>query len=133
MNRTLDVALAKRLKELLGTSGKRIAVYFKQGVEWPQVVTVYQNQAPPTVHPHHPDFSFAGWLDFKTGEVKPDLEVDIGLGGRAGAGAPLWRVIVMAVLGLLVLLAKLAFFCVIGVVWFVGIFTGHSIGGHSRR
>jgi hypothetical protein len=131
MNRKLDIALTKSLRELLGTSGKRIAVYFKEGVHEPQILAVYQNETPPTSHPLRPDFSFAGFLNFETG----DVEMWAGEARTRKSITPI--MVARAVIGLLWLCLKMAYWCIIGIVLLVGLFAGkhppiHSTLGHRQ-
>jgi hypothetical protein len=118
MNRKLDLALTKSLRELLGTSGKRIAVYFKEGVHEPQILSVYQNETPPPKHPLRPDFSFAGFVNLETGDV------EMWKGESQTRRSITWTMVGRAVIGLLWLCLKMAFWCIIGIVLIVGMFAG---------
>lgn len=131
MNRKLDVALMKKLRELLGTSGKRIAVYSKEGVHALEFQTVYQNEDPPPKHKLRPDFSFIGFANLETGDI----------GNGLVESQPItWTMVGRAVIGLLWLFLKMAYWCIVGIVMILTMFGGghmthshHSSFGRSRR
>lgn len=128
MLNTLNAAGAKDLKELFSRSGKRIAVYSKPNTAWPQVLACYQNEVPPTAHPNHPDFTFEGWLDYETGAIRPDVQVDASpLGARPAITG---RMILMALLNLLIMFVKLWFVCAVALCLIIGMFAG--MGGRGR-